>query len=32
MQSLEDIEYFNSNCCQQIPNVLNISHLFYTNI
>jgi len=32
MQALKDIQYLNSNCCQQIPNALTIPHLFYTRI
>jgi hypothetical protein len=31
-QTLKDIQYINSNCCRQIPNILTTPHLFYTNI
>jgi hypothetical protein len=31
-QTLKDIQYINSNVCQEIPNILTTPHLFYTNI
>ncbi len=31
-QNLRDIQYINSNCCQEIPNILSTPHLFYPNI
>jgi len=31
-QTLDDIQYINSNCCQEIPNILTMAHLFYINI
>ncbi len=29
MQNLEDIQYFNSNCCQQISNALTTTLILY---